>query len=100
LFHYNAGVVRKAASSSLSLLNPSITRSISELYGYPHGRTGFLVNSVEEMAACALALLWGEPARRDSIGRAAREEWQTRFTPETYQSRLLEAVQGAARAEA
>jgi hypothetical protein len=30
----------------------------------------------------------------------AREEWQTRFTPELYQSRLLEAVEVAAHAEA
>lgn len=65
-----------------------------------HGRTGFLVNSAAEMAACGLALLWGDPVRRCSIARAAREEWQTRFTPETYQSRLLEAVEAAARAEA
>jgi len=60
-----------------------------------HGRTGFLVNSVDERAAVALALLWGEPADRRLIIRAAREEWQARFTVERYQSQLLEAVEAA-----
>jgi glycosyltransferase involved in cell wall biosynthesis len=65
-----------------------------------HGSTGFLVNSVEEMAACAIALLWGDPVRRSSIARAARDQWQARFTPERYQSQLLGAVDAAARAKA
>ena len=60
-----------------------------------HGRTGFLVNSVDEMAACAVALLWGDPARRCSIIQAAREQWQARFTTERYQSTVMEAVKGA-----
>lgn len=64
-----------------------------------HGRTGFLVKSVEEMAACAIALLWGDPARRCSIARAAREEWQSRFTTGRYQSALIEAVEAAAHSE-
>jgi glycosyltransferase involved in cell wall biosynthesis len=62
-----------------------------------HGRTGLLVNSVDEMAACAIALLWGEAARRCSITRSAREAWQSRFTTGRYQSQLLEAVKVAAR---
>ena len=62
-----------------------------------HGRTGLLVNSVDEMAACARALLWGEAARRCSITRSAREAWQSRFTTGRYQSQLLEAVKVAAR---
>jgi len=64
-----------------------------------HGRTGFLAKSVEEMAACAIALLWGDPARRCSIARAAREEWQARFTIGRYQSAVIEAVQAAAHPE-
>jgi glycosyltransferase involved in cell wall biosynthesis len=60
-----------------------------------HGLTGFLVNSVEEMAACAIDLLSADPARLCSIARAAREEWQARFTPERYQSQLMEAVEAA-----
>ena len=61
-----------------------------------HGRTGFLVKTVAEMAATAIACLWGDPARRCSIIRAAREEWQVRFTTERYQSQLMEAVEAAA----
>jgi glycosyltransferase involved in cell wall biosynthesis len=57
-----------------------------------HGRTGFLVSSVDEMAACALALLGGDPVHRCSITRAARQEWQARFRTGLYQSQLLEAV--------
>jgi glycosyltransferase involved in cell wall biosynthesis len=64
-----------------------------------HGRTGLLVNNVEEMAACALALLWGDPARRFSIVRAAHAEWQTRFTTGRYQSQLLRAVEAAVQTE-
>jgi glycosyltransferase involved in cell wall biosynthesis len=64
-----------------------------------HGRTGFLVNSVEEMAAAAIALLWGDANHRCSIARAAREEWQARFTIGQYQSKLLEAVEASARIE-
>jgi glycosyltransferase involved in cell wall biosynthesis len=61
-----------------------------------HGRTGFLVKSVEEMAATAIAGLWEDRARRCSIIRAAREEWQLRFTTERYQSQLMEAVEATA----
>jgi glycosyltransferase involved in cell wall biosynthesis len=60
-----------------------------------HGRTGFLVKSVKEMAETAMAFLWGDPDRRCSIIRAAREEWQARFTTERYQSQLLEAADTA-----
>ena len=62
-----------------------------------HGRTGFLVNTVDEMAATAIALLWGDADRRCSIVRAAREEWRARFTIERYQSKLMESVEVAAR---
>ena len=62
-----------------------------------HGRTGFLVNSVDEMAACAIGLLSGDAARRCSVIRAAREEWQARFTSGRYQSQLLEIVKFAVR---
>jgi len=62
-----------------------------------HGRTGFLVNSAEEMAATAIALLWGDPHHRRSIARAAREEWQARFTIARYQSELMEAAEAVSK---
>jgi len=60
-----------------------------------HGRTGFLVDNVEEMAACAIDLLSGDRARVCSITSAESEEWQARFTPERYQAQLMEAVAAA-----
>jgi glycosyltransferase involved in cell wall biosynthesis len=62
-----------------------------------HGRTGLLVNSVDEMAASTISLLCGDTARRCSIARRAREEWQARFTSGRYQSQVLTAVTLAAR---
>jgi glycosyltransferase involved in cell wall biosynthesis len=61
-----------------------------------HGRTGFLAGSVDEMARCAIELLSGDAARRAAITRAASESWQTRFTPECFEPRLLRAVEVAA----
>jgi glycosyltransferase involved in cell wall biosynthesis len=63
-----------------------------------HGRTAFLVRSVEEMAACTLELLSGDDARLQCISEAARNAWETRFTPERFRHRLLEAVETAAQA--
>jgi glycosyltransferase involved in cell wall biosynthesis len=62
-----------------------------------HGRTAFLVPSVEEMAACALELLCGNHARLQSVSEAARRAWETRFTPEQFRHRVLEAAETAAR---
>ncbi|MBV9747136.1 MAG: glycosyltransferase, partial [Acidobacteriia bacterium] len=61
-----------------------------------HGRTGFLVGSVEQMAAVAISLLSDESALR-AVASAARKTWEARFTAERYQSLLLEAVEAAAR---
>lgn len=65
-----------------------------------HGRTGFLAGSVEEMARGAIELLSCDSARRNAITGAARESWQTRFTPECFEPRLLRAVEVAARCSA
>ena len=62
-----------------------------------HGRTGFLVKSSGEMARCAIELLSGDSTLLSSISQAARDEWRTRFTPECFQPRLLEALEVAAR---
>jgi glycosyltransferase involved in cell wall biosynthesis len=62
-----------------------------------HGRTGFLVRSAEEMARCAIDLLSGSRERLCSISQAARSAWETRFTPECFQLRLLGAMKAAAR---
>jgi len=57
-----------------------------------HGRTGFLARSTEEMARCTIDLLRGGRERLCSISQAARDAWETRFTPECFQLRLLEAM--------
>jgi glycosyltransferase involved in cell wall biosynthesis len=62
-----------------------------------HDRTGFLVRSTEEMAGCTIDLLSGSYERLCSISREARSAWETRFTPECFQLRLLEAMRVAAR---
>ena len=62
-----------------------------------HGRTGFLVRSGDEMARCAVELLSGDSSLLSSVSHAAREEWRARFTPECFQSRLLAALEAAAR---
>lgn len=61
------------------------------------GCTGFLVRSAEEMAACAIDLLCAGRDQLCSISQAARNAWETRFTPQCFQLRLLEAVKSAAR---
>ncbi len=53
-----------------------------------NGVTGFLSNSVEEMAATAIALL-RDPARRASMSVGARMCWERRFTLERYQREVL-----------
>ncbi len=65
-----------------------------------HGRTGFLVQSTEEMAGCASDLLSGSRELLCSISQAAKNDWEARFTPECFQSRLLEAVKAAAQPSA
>jgi glycosyltransferase involved in cell wall biosynthesis len=62
-----------------------------------HDRTGFLVRSAEEMAGCTIDLLSGSRERLCSISQAARNAWETRFTPECFQLRLLAAMKAAAR---
>ena len=54
------------------------------------GHDGFLVNSVEEMAAHAM-----EVVRRPDCGLAerARETWRTRFALERYQSEMISALE-------
>jgi glycosyltransferase involved in cell wall biosynthesis len=62
-----------------------------------HDRTGFLVRSTEEMAGCTIDLLSGSRQRLCSVSQAARIAWETRFTPECFQLRLLEVMKAAAR---
>jgi glycosyltransferase involved in cell wall biosynthesis len=59
-----------------------------------HGRTGFLI---EERSATALAasLLTLLSDSRADIARAARKEWETRFTLARYQDQVLQIVEGA-----
>jgi len=74
------------------------TGGISEVV--KNGVTGVLTRSVEEMACESVALLSGDPDRRVSMARAARVEWERRFTLEKFHGDLLGAMEewaGAAR---
>jgi hypothetical protein len=62
------------------------------------GVTGVLTRSVEEMARESVALLAGDPVRRISMARAARAEWQRRFTKEKFHEQLIGAIEEWARA--
>jgi len=62
-----------------------------------NGVTGVLTRSVEEMARAAVALLAGDPQRRLSMARAARTEWERRFTREKFHEQLLAAMEEWAR---
>jgi glycosyltransferase involved in cell wall biosynthesis len=55
-----------------------------------HGRTGFLVDSAEEMAHLAVELLQSD--RLAAISREARRVWEQRFTQERYQRAVLDAL--------
>ena len=59
-----------------------------------NGVTGILVRSVEEMARESTALLTGDPGPRESMVRAAREEWQRRFTKARFHEQLIECCMG------
>jgi len=59
------------------------------------GRTGFLVDGVEEMARLAVDLL-GDPARMSRISRDARESWSRNFTIERYREQVLHCMERAA----
>lgn len=63
------------------------TGGISEVVA--DGVTGVLARTADEMAREAIALLTGDPTRRISMARAARAEWQGRFTRESFHDRLL-----------
>jgi glycosyltransferase involved in cell wall biosynthesis len=54
-----------------------------------HGRTGFLVDSAEEMASVAVGLLQSD--RLPAISCEARRCWEQRFTQERYQRAVLDA---------
>jgi glycosyltransferase involved in cell wall biosynthesis len=61
------------------------------------GVTAVLTRSVEEMARAAVALLKGAPERRTAMARAARTEWERRFTKEKFHDRLLAVMEEWAR---
>ena len=61
-----------------------------------YGHTGFLVDTADEMAERAMALLTDDPTCLCAISRAARESWRSRFTVERYQQQLLDAIEAAA----
>lgn len=55
------------------------------------GRTGILVNSVEEMAARSLELL-RDRRRRAAVAAAAYESWRSRFSLERWQNSVLDYI--------
>ena len=57
------------------------------------GVTGILTRSAEEMAREAVALLAGDPERRIAMARAARAEWERRFTREKFHDCLLRLIE-------
>ncbi len=60
-----------------------------------HGRTGFLCDDVEEMAAVAVMLLQADRARLHQISEAARDSWRRRFTLERWRQDMLGAMERA-----
>jgi len=58
-----------------------------------NGATGVLTRSVEEMAREAVALLTDGPERRISMARAARREWEQRFTLAKFHYALLRLIE-------
>jgi glycosyltransferase involved in cell wall biosynthesis len=61
------------------------------------GVTGVLTRSVEEMACESAALLKDHPERRMAMARAARAEWEGRFTKEKFHAQLLAAMEECGR---
>ena len=59
------------------------------------GRTGWLVDSADEMAKVAIELLRA-PERMIPVSLAARRSWETRFNQCRYQRELLELMEQAA----
>jgi glycosyltransferase involved in cell wall biosynthesis len=53
-----------------------------------HGATGFLVDSTEEMARVAVAVLRNDGLAQ--VSNAARHRWEERFTQERYQREVLD----------
>jgi glycosyltransferase involved in cell wall biosynthesis len=98
-----------------SLVAEATTRVIPEAYaagvpviafdcgGIPevvrNGVTGILTRSVEEMARESVALLSGDPERRQSMARAARAEWERRFTLPKFHEALLAVMEEWARSK-
>jgi glycosyltransferase involved in cell wall biosynthesis len=62
-----------------------------------HGLTGWLADSVEEMAQLAIELLRA-PARMAEISQATRHSWEERFTQSRYHRALLARMEQAAAA--
>jgi glycosyltransferase involved in cell wall biosynthesis len=60
-----------------------------------NGVTGVLARSVEEMARATVSLLTGDRERRLSMARAARLDWERRFTLAKFQESILGALEGA-----
>ena len=61
------------------------------------GRTGFLVDSADEMAQVAIELMSGGNERLRAISAAARDAWQARFTIERYHRDLLGQIETLSR---
>lgn len=60
------------------------------------GHAGFLVQSTDEMARAAIALI-RDPDRRREMSHAARERWQQRFTLDRYRAEVAAVLETARR---
>lgn len=70
------------------------TGGISEVVS--QGVTGILTNTVEEMARETIALLKSDPTHRIAMARAARTDWEQRFTKQNFHHQLLSALESIA----
>ena len=60
-----------------------------------HGRTGWLADSAEQMAALAIEAL-GNPRLAAQVSAAGRLEWERRFTQQRLHRELLDRIEAAA----
>jgi glycosyltransferase involved in cell wall biosynthesis len=81
-------VILEAFSAGVPVL-ASASGGIPELI--EHNRTGFLIESLPEQ----LRELQAQPELLKAVAASAREEWQSRFTLEQYQRRILSIVETA-----
>lgn len=59
------------------------------------GRTGFLANSVDDLARLTIDLVQGDRERLATVARAARESWENSFRMDRFQQAVLHVMDQA-----